>query len=193
MSPSEKRKPVNATATLLSSAVAACVFSSCSTGLTVTTDFDRSAQFGRYNNYALTPPVRGQKLSEASAAVLRAALRGELARRGITKASNKTADLDVVPHLFIEKAIATELYIDWDNGYQGGWPSGGGFYNMRPDAPTTYADANQYHADTSVLDFVDARKKKLVFRGVATSVLGGSQENERIREAVAKIVAAYQH
>jgi hypothetical protein len=42
-----------------------------------------------------------------------------------------------------------------------------------------------------VLDFVDARTKKLVFRGVGKAVVGGPESNARkIQEAVAKIVAA---
>jgi hypothetical protein len=56
----------------------------------------------------------------------------------------------------------------------------------------TYTDVTQYHEGTLVLDFVDARTKKLVFRGVGTAVVGDSEANaEKIREAVKKIVADY--
>jgi hypothetical protein len=51
---------------------------------------------------------------------------------------------------------------------------------------------NQYKEGTLILDFVDARTKKLVFRGVGTAVVGGPESNAaKIQEAVSKIVAAY--
>jgi hypothetical protein len=56
----------------------------------------------------------------------------------------------------------------------------------------TYVDVNQYHEGTMVLDFVDARTKKLVFRGTGQAIVGGAEANaEKIREGVAKMMAAY--
>ena len=62
---------------------------------------------------------------------------------------------------------------------------------MSPEVAINDKDANRYAEGTLILDFVDARRKGLVFRGVATSVSGNLMEEMRIREAVAKIVAAY--
>ena len=62
---------------------------------------------------------------------------------------------------------------------------------MSPEVATTYNDRNSYLEGTLILDFVDARKQRVVFRGAATSVNWDLLENTRIREAVARIVAAY--
>ena len=85
-----------------------------------------------------------------------------------------------------------QQYTDWGYGYHGSWPYSYGRYGMWYGAPVTYTDVNTYGEGTLILDFVDAHTKKLVFRGVGKAVVGGPESNAgKIREAVAKIVAAY--
>ena len=183
---------MRATLNLLLTALAVSIFNGCSNGVTISTYRDRSAQFGKYESYALIAPARGQKLNALSEEALRNSLRGELSPRGLRETSAKKADLDISCYIVPKKEFRSELYSDWDFGYQGGWPSGPGrFFSMSPEVATSYNDANTYLEGTLVLDFVDARKKRLVFRGAATTVNGDMLENTRIREAVAKIVAAY--
>ncbi len=177
---------------LLVAGLAVIIFDGCSTSVTISTYCDRSAQFGEYKSYALIAPLRGQKLTTLSVEVLRDSLRNELSPRGVRETSGKKADLDVVYHIVSRKEFGSELYPDWDFGYQGGWPSGPGeFFSMSPEVATNRKDANSYLEGTLILDFVDSRRKSLVFRGVATSVSGNLIEKTRIQEAVAKIVAAY--
>jgi Domain of unknown function (DUF4136) len=183
---------MRAAANLLLAALAVSTFNGCSTGVTISTYCDRSAQFGKYQSYTLIAPAPGQKLTALSEEVLRNSLCSELSRRGIRETSGKKADLDVAYHIVPRKEFGSELYSDWDFGYQGGWPSGrGGFFSMSPEVATTYSDTNGYLEGALILDFVDARKKRLVFRGVATSVNRDLLESTKIREAVAQIVAAY--
>ncbi len=183
---------MRATANLLLAVLAVSIFNGCSTGVTISTYCDRSAQFGKYESYALIAPARGQKLTALSEEALRNSLRSKLSAHGIRETSGKEADLDVVYHIAPTKELGSNLYSDWDFGYQGGWPSGpGGFFSMSPEVATTYNDGNRYLEGTLILDFVDARKKRLVFRGAATSANRDLLENTRIREAVAGIVAAY--
>ena len=169
-----------------------CVLSGCTTGsVTVTTDYDHAAQFGKYKTYTLAPPKRGDAMSPIGEAALRDALRDEMSRRGIAEASGKKADLNVVRHAFIQQKVSVEQYTDW--GYNhGAWPSGVGPYGFWGGAPVTYIDVNHYGEGTLILDLVDARTRKLVFRGVGQAVVGAPQENAaKIREAVAKMFAAY--
>ena len=183
---------MRATVNFLLAGLAVSIFNGCSTSVTISTYCDQSAQFGKYESYALIAPTRGQKLTALSEKALRNSLRSELSPRGITEASGEKADLEIVYHIVPGKELASELYMDWDYGYQGGWPSGpGGFFSMSPEVATTSNDANRYFEGTLILDFVDARKKRLVFRGAATSANRDLLEKTRIREAVAKIVAAY--
>lgn len=186
-----KKGLMKTTIMLLSIAVVACVLSACET-VRVTTDYDHSAPFGTYKTYTLAPASRGLTMSPSSEATLRDALRTELAARGIIEAPGKKADVDVVPHVFVQEKISVQQYTNWGYGPHGGWPYGYGYYGMWAGAPMTYTDVNQYKEGTMILDFVDARTRKLVFRGVGSAVVGGPESNAgKIREAVAKIVAAY--
>jgi hypothetical protein len=178
---------------LFFAAVLICLFSACET-VTVTTDYDRAAHFGKYKTYALTPPNRGQTMSPASEAALSDAVRAELNSRGLTEAPARTADLDIVRQVFVQQKTSVQQWTDWGYRHHGGWPYGYGYgyYGMWPGAPTSYVDVQQYDEGTLILDFVDARTKKLVFRGVGKAVVGGPDSNAgKIREAVSKIVAGY--
>jgi hypothetical protein len=175
----------------LTAVAAACTLAACST-VTVTTDYDHSAPFGKYRTYALAPAAHGQTLSPTSEAALRDALRTELAARGITEAPQSKADLDVVRHVFLQDKVSVQQYTDWGYGYNGAWPYGYGYYGMWAGAPRTYVDVNQYTQGTMVLDFVDTHTKKLVFRGTGQAVVSGPESNAgKIREGVAKMIAGF--
>jgi len=177
---------------LIFAAALVCFFSACETAVTVTTDYDHAAHFGKYRSYALAPARRGQTMSATSEAALSEAVRAELNSRGLTEAPGQKADLDIVRQVFVQGKVSVQEWTDWGYGYHGGWPYGYGYYGMWPGAPMTYTDVTQYHEGTMVIDFVDARTKKLVFRGVGKAVVGGSEGNaEKIREGVAKMVAEY--
>jgi hypothetical protein len=167
---------------------AACTLAACST-VTVTTDYDHSVSFAKYKSYSLSPATRGQTLSPTSEAALRDSLRTQLAARGISEVTGGKADLAVVRHVFLQEKVSVQQYTDWGYGY-GGWPYGYGYYSMWAGAPRTYTDVNEYTEGTLVLDFVDTRTKKLVFRGTGRAVIDGPESNARkIQEAVTKIVA----
>jgi len=158
----------------------------------VTTDHDPSANFAKYKTYTLAPPRKGETLSPSSEAALRDALRTELATRGLTEAPARQADLDIVRHVFIQQKTSVQQYTDWGYYHGGAWPYGYGYYGMWPGAPTTYTMVDQYHEGTMILDFVDARTKKLVFRGIGRAVVSGPQSNaDKIREGVHKMAAGY--
>ena len=167
-----------------------CVLAGCaSQSVTVTTDHDPAAHFAAYKTYALAPPARGETLSPVGEAALQESVRTELAKRGITEAPGKNADLDVVRQVFVHEKVSLQQYTDWGYGYHGSWPYSYGRYGMWYGAPVTYTDVNTYGEGTLILDFVDAHKKKLVFRGVGKAVVGGPESNAaKIRAAVAKIV-----
>ena len=183
---------MKSTLALLLTFVCACIFAGCET-VSVTTDHDPSANFAKYKTYTLAPPRKGETLSPSSEAALRDALRTELATVGLTETSPKQADLDIVRHVFIQQKTSVQQYTDWGYYHYGGlWPYGYGYYGMWPGAPTTYTMVDQYREGTMILDFVDARTKKLVFRGVGTAVVGGAESNaEKIRQGVHKMVESY--
>jgi hypothetical protein len=173
----------------LVAAAVICVFAGCA-AVNVTTDYDHAANFAKYKTYALTPPHHVSIMSPTGESALRDALRAELASRGLTEAPARNADLDIVRHVFVQEQVSAQQWTDW--GYRGSWPYSFGSYGMWNGAPATYTDISVYGEGTLILDFVDARTKKLVFRGVGKAAVGGPESNAaKIREAVAKIVAAY--
>jgi hypothetical protein len=175
----------------LSVLVGVCALSACST-VTVSTDYDHSAPFAKYKTYALAPASKGQVLSPTSEAALRDALRTDLAAKGLTEAANGKPDLAVVRHVFLKDKVAVQEYTSWGYGYGGGWPYGYGYYGMWTGAPRTYVDVQQYTQGTMILDFVDVKTKKLVFRGKGEAIVGDTESNaEKIREGVKKMVEAY--
>jgi Domain of unknown function (DUF4136) len=166
-------------------AIALCGCSSVS----VKTDYDHAAAFGRYHTYALKPPARGLILSPSSDAALRNALRENLAARGMREVSaNERPELAVVPQAFAQQHFTVEQFNDW--GYAGGmWSYGYGSYGVWPGAPG-YTRVTSYTEGTLLLDFVDTSMQKLVFRGEAKGTLGSAEHNaEKIEAAVKKIVA----
>lgn len=163
--------------------------------VSVTTDYDHSASFDQYRTYLLAPDTGKIALSPSTETSLRDALNAAMASRGISELS-EGADLHVVRHISTQEKVAVNQSSDW--GYYG-VPYRYGRYGMWATAPRTYTNVSQYTEGTLILDFVDARTHKLVFRGVATGTISDSQTNaENIREAVEKMmekfpVASQQH
>lgn len=155
---------------------------SCST-VSVTTDYDHAASFEQYRTYILAPASEKIALSPSSEQALLDSLRSNLAARNITEVS-EGADLHVVRHVTTKERI-----VDW--GHRG-VPYNYGRYGLWSRDPLTMPDVSQYTEGTLILDFVDAKTRKLVFRGIGTGTVSDPETNaERIREAVEKIVEKF--
>jgi len=186
---------MKSTVAKISLVASVCALAACSS-VTVTTDYDHAALFNHYKTYALEPAAHGQVLSPASEQALGDTVRAEFALRGITETSASKADLAVVRHVFREHKTSVQQYTDWGYGYHGAgyhgaWPYRYGYYDMWAGAPRTYVDVKEFTEGTLVLDVVDAKTKKLVFRGTAVAVVGSPEANaDKIREAVKKMADA---
>lgn len=163
----------------------------CST-VSVTTDYDHTANFAKYRTYALEPPPKAPTLSPSADAALRTTLREELAARGIIEVPpGSKPDLAVVPHVRTQEKYTVQQYQSWGYG-PGVWPYYGGYYGTWYGAPYTYNAISSYTEGTLVLDFVDTSNQTLVFRGVGKSTVSNKPDAnaDKIREAVSKIVAS---
>lgn len=149
-----------------------CV-TACST-VSVTTDYDPSAPFAQYRTYSLTPSTDKVGLSPSSEAALRDSLRTGLMQHGISE-TRENADLHVVRHI-----SSKEKTVVHQSG--AGVPYRYGRYGMWGGAPYYYTDVSQYTQGTLILDFVDAKTQKLVFRGIGAGTISDPKTNaERIR------------
>lgn len=182
---SQKMKSIsNLTRYLIIPAVAG-LLAACATApnVSVTTDYDHAAAFGNYHTYALD--AAAARLNPSNTAVLENSLRSSLAARGL-KESTGQGDLYIVP------TVRTKEKVDIiPSGNVAFYPSAFGRYGYWPGV-TLPADVEQYTEGTLVLDFVDRKTHKLVFRGVGKGVLGSAEKNAAgIEQAVNKIVGDF--
>ncbi|MGY6275520.1 DUF4136 domain-containing protein [Methylomonas sp. MgM2] len=162
-------------------AAVSVLLAACST-VSVTTDYDHAAQFEQYKTYMLLPSTDKIGLSPSSQSALEESLRSNLAAHGIYEA-RENADLHVVSHVSTQEQ--TVVFPG------GGGPYVYGRYGMWAGGPY-YADVSQYTEGTLILDFVDAKTRKLVFRGTGTDTVSDPETNaKRVREAVAQILEKF--
>ena len=163
----------------------ALILSGCATPVTVQTDYDHSTAFGRYHTYSCD--VASTRLGPTNRAALEQSLRSSLAARGITETSDSKADLFVIPRI-----RTAEKFDVIPSGHFTYFPSRYGTYRYW-DRVRMPVDVNQYTEGTLILDFVDRRTHKLVFRGVGQGVVSASPEKNTaaIQDAVNKIVAQF--
>jgi hypothetical protein len=140
----------------------------------ITTDWDKTATFTGYQTYALS---RGQVPAGASPLVVQrieAAIESELSALGLLKA-DKAADLTVAYHAATREDVSLQTW-----GYAPRW--GGG-----------QVDVNRVVTGTLMVDVVDAKAKKLVWRGTASDTVSDNpQKNEKkIHKAVEKMFEKY--
>jgi hypothetical protein len=158
----------------------------CST-VTTTTDFDPSAPFNKYRTYTLMQPNEEPPLSPSSEIAYRDALQSNLAARGLREVADN-ADLHVLRHVSTEEKLFTYQTTNFGYGYGYGY----GPYGAWGGYPGGYTNVSEYTEGTLIIDFVDAKTRKLVFRGIGKGTMGDPQTNaQHIREAIQKIMLAF--
>jgi len=118
---------------------------------------------------------------------IRSAVSAELQKRGLQPADGDAADLLVT----FSKALADRVeyhVVNRHYGYEPGWGM-----QRRPGATSTYVDA--YTEGSLILDLIDARTQKLVWRGHVSGrvkeKLPEAQRQARLQKAVADLLADF--
>ena len=149
---------------------------------TVTYDFDRGANFGKYRTYAWT---RGTELADQlnHARVVRS-IETQLGTKGLSKVEASGApDLLLAYHTSFDKNLQINA---WSSGY--GPARFGGF---RSGTATTH----EIVTGTLVVDLLDAATKRIVWRGLASGELDPSAKPDKreknINKATAKLFKHY--
>jgi hypothetical protein len=165
-------------ATLLILSVAALAVA-CST-LSTNADYDPSTDFSRYKTWDLKND--GSINNPLLAKRIETVLSGELAKKGMTR-SESNPDLWVAVHGRMSKQTQINTY---DSGWGYGWRWGGGM---------TTSTVTEVPVGTLIVDFVDANRKELVWRGTASDTLNPEASPEKkeqnLQEAMAKLLANY--
>jgi hypothetical protein len=155
--------------------------------MSIESDHDPKIDFSKYRSFEfLAEPEATSDNPVVGGALIRNriwdAVKRELGAKGLTFEESGGADLLVAYHVDVQEKVDVSTH-----GYHyGRW--GGGFYG---DSVDTY----RYNEGRLVLDLIDAGTRDLVWRGMATTIVGSGTDPEKstatINEAVAKILAQY--
>jgi len=160
----------------------------------VQTDFDQTANFAAlktYEWYAAEPPVSGDVQSDYPMLDMRVrtAVDTELDAKGYTKVETDP-DFFVIYHA----AVAREIEVSTTSTAV--HPPG--YYGWRYVAPPVWVNqtvARTYNKGTLILDVVDARNEKLIWRGAVEGEVDQAvtqqQRKAIVKEAVNKILAEF--
>lgn len=168
----------------------ASLLAGCAT-MKIQTEFDPEAPFAQYKSYAWLdakpgpddpPPIR----SETARLNVMSMVDGHLAKRGLARVK-----ADAGPDLLVwitgskDRRVEVATY-----GYTYAASYAYGYGGIAMTAPVT--EAHTYTEGTLLLDLVDAKSKRLVWRGAATDTLDGSTASmSQVNEALTKILAEY--
>ena len=155
-------------------------------------DFDKDAPFSDYKTYKWVDIKGSDKVNEMAQQQIKAALEAELATKGLTKTDSDDADL----YIGDQTAIGTEKQF---SSYSTGWGTGpgwgGGWYGGGMTSETTTGSTSTIYIGQLSLDMYDSRKKKLVWRGVASKTLDPKAKPDKreknLKKAVAKLLKNY--
>lgn len=158
-------------------------FTSCGT-VSVTSDYDRSANFAQYKTYAFHKEGLDElKMNDLDKRRVVKAIASEMVEKGFK----------VIPHeshadIIINISAKTQKRVEVDRPFYNPWwgPWGYGGYWDRP-AVRTYKDG------TLIIDFVDAKSNTLVWQGVGKglNLYDLKSKAERIPKAVDEVLAKY--
>lgn len=176
---------------LLTASVAAGLLAGCASGPTLRSDYDHSANFAQYRTFAFMSPLGTDRAGYSSLLTerLKQATRGQLEMRGYTYDDSKPDLLVNFNGKLQEKTQVTPApppmgpYYGYRAGFYGGWP-GYGWGD----------DVYQYTEGTLNIDLVDARRRQLVWEGVATGEvndLDKAQSVASVEQGVAQIFSRY--
>ncbi len=163
----------------------------CST-LRVSSDYDPAFDFSGFRTWNwLTGPQAGTVDPRLPSGLveerIRAALEKHLAALGFERSATGTPDFRVGYHAAVEDKVDVQT-INRAYGYGPGWGAGRGL--MTSD---TYV--RQYEQGTLIVDIVDPRTKRLVWRGSAQaevySYATPEQREARIDDAVGQILERF--
>ncbi len=151
---------------------------SCSS-INVSHDYDPQANFNNLKTFSWLSFPQKAEVNQLVVRRIRDAVTGELEAKGLRLSSN--------PDFLIAMHGATKEKLDIQDW---GYSSPRAAYWGRRDI-----SVRQYTEGTLILDFVDAKSKEMLWRGVASGAVDPGatpeQRTKRINEAVAKLLAKF--
>jgi hypothetical protein len=175
----------------------AVVVTSCGTGVTVTSDYDKTVDFSKYNTYTYYGWAENseQILTSFDKERIEKSFEDELNSRGWTNDTNGEATVSL--YVVVNKKTSYSSYTDhYNNGMYGGMYAsryGYRYGSMGMGASTTKTTQNDYLVGTLIIDVFDAKTKKHIWQGIGKKTVNENKSNreESIKKSVAKIMKAF--
>jgi len=152
----------------------------------ITVEYDKSLDFSKFKTYAIDPVDNAPRPMLRLA--IQAAVQDDLTKRGLTK-------VDTNPDLYVQMygAIDTDFTAHYhDPIYGGGIPPLNSKYTVWYSIPGTVITV-VIPKGQLVVDLVDARQKRLIWRGMANQKLSDDRDEllDQVNTAVEKMFRQY--
>lgn len=173
--------------------------SACGSGVSVTSDYDKAADFSKYETFAYYgwADKSDELLTQFDKDRFESAFGNEFANRGWT-INQTSGDAIVSLYLVVDQKTSYDSYTNhYNTGMYGGMYRGGygyaGGYGMGMGNSTTTTTQRDYEVGSLIVDVFDAETKKQIWQGIGKKTISEnkSKREERINEAVAKIMKAF--
>ncbi|HEY7286485.1 MAG TPA: DUF4136 domain-containing protein [Vicinamibacterales bacterium] len=155
-------------------------------------NYDKQSDFTKFKTYKWVVLKDAQKLSDLADRQIKAAVDAELARKGLARSENDTADL----YIGYQAAVTQEKQFTSFNsgwGYGPGW-YGAGWYGGGGGGMTTGQTSTILNGQLA-LDMYATSLKQLVWRSVASKTLDTEAKPEKqeknLNKAVQKMLKDY--
>jgi hypothetical protein len=161
------------------------LLTSCGPTLTVTSDYDHTANFSQYHTFKIVKlEQQYQALSQLNQNRIIAAVRAQMIAKGFTEAENADLLVNITSILKNEKEIVANSY-----GYGGGYrPYAWGGGNM-----STTVNVQNYVAGSLIIEVAAAQGSKLLWEGIGNQDIDSPSKNpdQTVPAAVQKIMASF--
>jgi hypothetical protein len=158
---------------------------SCASIYGVQHDYDKQVNFANLKTYGWMPIPEKANINSLNVERVKNAVNAEMKAKGLMMTSDNP-DFLIAEHLGKKDKVQVT---DWGYGYgpHGGY--WGGYWG--PGGVSTY----EYEEGSLILDFVDAKSKKMIWRGVAKAQIDSADTPEKkeklINEAVNELLKNY--
>jgi hypothetical protein len=168
------------------------LFSTSVTFAQIKSDYDKDADFSKYNTYSFAGWAENsdQSINDIDKKRILSALKSEMDERGLELVESG-GDAQFTLFVVIDQKTSTTAYTNYTGGmgYGGGWGWG---YGGMGSATTTYSEQD-YNEGTLVVDMYDTDEKNLVWQGVITSVVKTKPEKreKNINKKIGKLMKKF--
>lgn len=168
-------------------------FSQCSNKLTISYDYDKEADFTKYETYSFYGWSKNsdQIINEINKKRIESAVSDEMAKRGYSYVE-KSGDLTVSLFIQLDQKKGVKAYTDHISASPYGYRFGPGWGWGYGYSSTSYHEYD-YMVGTLVIDVFDHQQKKLIWQGVGSQTVDEKPNNREygIQRAVRGIMSKY--